>query len=86
MPVINLMAIMGCMAKECSDLGHMWDFEAGRPDESQPICYNSGVKSLDLFETVYLCGRGNPVKLDSIEYCAACEFFPEKHKQKALFS
>jgi hypothetical protein len=64
----------------------MWDGEAGRYDESQPICYNSAVKSLGLFETVPLCGRGNPVKLDSTEYCAACAFFPEKHKQDACFS
>jgi len=65
----------------------MWDFKAGRFDESQPICYNAEVKSLGLFEIVQLCGRGgDPVELPSIEYCAACGFFPEQHKQGARFS
>ena len=71
---------------ECPCHGYMWDFKAGRFDESQPICYNAEVKSLGLFETVPLCGRGDPVKLDSTEYCAACVFFPEQHKQGARFS
>jgi hypothetical protein len=64
----------------------MWDGKTEDYDKSKPLCYNPEVKSLDLFEIIPLCGHGNPVELDSAEYCAACGFFPEQHKQGARFS
>jgi len=72
--------------KECSYHRYRWDFETGADDESEPWCSNPYMKELVLFKRVPLCGRGDPVKLDTAEYCAACEFFPEQHKQKALLS
>jgi len=64
----------------------MWDGKIEDYDKSEPLCYNHEVKSFGSFEIVQLCGRGDPVKLDSVEYCAACGFFPEQHKQGARFS
>jgi hypothetical protein len=64
----------------------MWDGKTEAYDIFKPLCYNPEVKSLGLFEIVQLCGCGDPVKLDSAEYCAACVFFPEQHKQDARFS
>jgi len=64
--------------EECLSHGYVWDFKAGCDDKTQPICYRHEVGSRGLFETIQLCGRGNPVKLPSVKYCETCEFFPEE--------
>ena len=86
MPIVGFMNNKIQSHEECPCHGYVWDGKIGDYDKSEPLCYNHEVKSLGLFETVPLCGRGDPVKLDSAEYCAACGFFPEKHKQDVRFS
>ncbi len=47
----------------------------GENDETKPLCYNGSVKARGLFEILYLCGRGDPVKLKDTGFCATCKFY-----------
>lgn len=67
------------MFETCEQGNFNYDWEKGKYDPDEPVCYDGRVRALREFPVVQLCGRGSPVSLKgNIDYCASCEFHSER--------